>query len=112
MDGIRINTARKRLCGFAKLRVYSAQAFFIQKHAGSIALMIEPKVFALNNDERPISRDSVVGRPVLLFDPLLFFRRNNDLMFPAAATTIVATPVLQNRKNDAGTSHDACGVLI
>ena len=107
MHGIRIRAARQWFRRFAKLRMNSTQPAFIQKHARTIGLMVQSKVFAMSNDQWAIINDAVSRRPFLFINTFLFVSRNDNLMFPAAAATIVTTPVLQNRKYDAGLSHNA-----
>lgn len=69
--------------------------------------MVQAEIFTMSHDQWSIVNDSISRSPFLLFDAFLFVGRDDDLMLPAAATTVVTTPVLQNRKYDARRSHDA-----
>ena len=105
MHRIRIGSAGQRLCRFTELRVNPTETLIIQKNTRSIGLMIKPKIPAVRYDQRLIHSDAVGGCPFLFVDALLFICGNDDLVLPAAATAIVTALVLQNRQNDARSSH-------
>jgi hypothetical protein len=83
----------------------STQALFVQKDTGPIVAMIQTPCGTEWNNQRAIVGGAVSFRPALFLDPTLFFFCDPNLMFTAAASTVVATPVLQHRKNDALVSH-------
>jgi hypothetical protein len=105
MNGIRVDLARQRLSRFAKLCMNATQALFVQKDTSTIVAMIQTPCGAQRNNQRPICGDAIGFRPALFFDPPLFFLCDSNLMLTTTASTIVAAPVLQDRKNDALVSH-------
>jgi hypothetical protein len=105
MNGIRVNLAGQRLGWLTMLRMNATQTLFIQEDTGPILAMIQTPCGSQRNDQGSIHGDAIGFCPSLFFDPPLFFFGDSNLMFPAAASTVVATPVLQHRKNDAIVSH-------
>ena len=77
----------------------SAQSAFIQKYTGAVVLVGKAETIPsdLLND-RSSHRDSVRGSPVLSFNTPFFLSSDFDQMFAAAATAVVAVPVLDDGK--------------
>jgi len=105
MHGVRIGSTRQRFGRFTELGVNPTESPLVKKYARSICLMAKAKILAVSDDQWTVGNDAICRRPLLLIDAALFGGRDNDLMFPAAATAIVTTPVLQYWKNDARPSH-------
>jgi hypothetical protein len=105
MNRIRVDLACEWLGRFAKLCMNSTQALFVQKDTGPIVAMIQTPCGTEWNNQRAIVGSTVSLRPALFLNPPLFFFCDANLMFTTAASTVMATPVLQHRKNDALVSH-------